>query len=249
MSRHLALTILVLLVVSASIWAWVEAMGRPPEPPQAAEPQVPQEVQLRLDALTEKVRELSKPPPPPEPEPEPPPPSPNIQRVQVNGADVAELLGIAIWKFRFRLPPGRYTGYVWLEHWTRDAAEPEYRLLLTATGQWEQEELVLKLPTPGDRRLFLSIGELHVENDPNAEPVDLPTPIGSSVLDERPLRTGEPVHLVTLTHNQIGMAVARLENVHRENDETVYLKLAFTAGDSIPFDPEQWIPSPGRVAQ
>lgn len=240
MSRHLVLTILVFLVVIVSAWAWVDAVRRPVVEDAPPPPQVPAEVRQELDALSAQVRELSKPPPPPQRPPEPPEPPPSIERIEVNGQDLADLLGLSIWKFRFRLPLDRYTGYVWVEHWTRDAERPEYRLLLTATGRWREESLVLKLPTESDRRLFISMGELHVENDPNAVPIELPTPVGSATLDETLLRPDRPVHLVTLTHNEAGMAISGLQDVHRENDQTLYIKAAFTTGDSIPFDPQKW---------
>ena len=250
MSRHQGLTVLLVVLVIASAGAWIYGLSQEPAEPPAPEAQVPAWMAERLETAESRIAELSKLPPPPAPEPAPPQPPPMIERVDVNGQDVADLLGISLWKFQFRLPAAQYTLYVWTEHWTREAVRPEYRLLLTGSARWGEDHVTLKLPLEEDPRLFIRVGDLFGESDPAAQPVGVPRPIGWAVMDRvLPLETDRPVHLVTLTHNDAGMAIARLRDAHRQNDETVYVMIGFTRGEYVPFEPAKWIAGHESAAQ
>src|SRR5437588_204742 len=71
---------------------------------------------------------------------------------------------------------------------------PSYWLLGTYSGAWTRSDVVVKLPTEQDPRLFVRIAEFG-----NAERREAPmipaTPVRWSVLDRQPLRPDQPVHL------------------------------------------------------
>ena len=243
MSRHQALLLLVVLVlVPTVIYAWVYALQERPAVTQP-ESDLPPEVRANLDRVRQRLEALELARHEHATAPVEIVAQPIIERVEANGQDVADLMGVSLWKFRFQLPQTRYTAHLWTEHWTRKnpAGPNRVRLLMSASDEWGGGVLTIKLPLEGDPSLFIRLGDSFGENNPAAEKLQIHTPIGWASLDSQLLSPDQPVHLVTLTHNVSGSAAARLTDAHRDNDETIYLKIVFTPGDHVPFHAGRWV--------
>lgn len=163
--------------------------------------------------------------------------APRMTAVPLDGQDVADALRLAMWKFRFHLPENQYTGHVWAERWTRGADEPEVRPLGGGFhGVFEEDELVVQLPTLTSPQLLVRLGgATYRESDP--APVRPPDPWRVEVLAGEPkVQPGHDIHLVTFTHNRSGVAEGGLIGVHRSHDVTVYIKARFTPGPFVPFE-------------
>lgn len=166
------------------------------------------------------------------------PSGPSIRRIALNGQDLADLLELSIWKFAFRIPENEYTLYLWIERWSRNAQKPEIRELATVSGVWSESEVVLKLPTEDDERMFFRIGDV-IKRTNDITPLQPPTPWRRETLQNATLNPGRDVYLITYTHNELETATGGRVNVHRQNDETIYVKMRFTPGPFVPFDPER----------
>jgi hypothetical protein len=166
------------------------------------------------------------------------PQGPFIRRVELNGQDLADLLELSMWKFAFRIPENEYTLYLWVERWTRHAKEPEIRELTTLSGVWAENELVLKLPTVQDQRMFFKVGN-SVSRSDDIPPIRPPSPWRRETIERETLTPGRDIHLITYTHNELETATGGRVDVHRQNDETIYVKMRFTPGPFVPFDPER----------
>ena len=173
----------------------------------------------------------------------PPSPQPDpfwIERTPVNGQDLADLNNLTIWKYNFRIPRNQYTHYLWLERWERDGIEPvEIRELATLTGVWEDGNIILKLPSELDSRLYVKLGNTMLHE--NAEnPVQPPDPWRLDLLDKQTLT--EPtnaVYLMAYTYNAETLAEGGLAGAHENNDITVYIKMRFAPGEFVPFDAQR----------
>jgi hypothetical protein len=152
-----------------------------------------------------------------------------IFRVGLDGQDLADLRNLKMWKYAFELPQGPYTAFVWVEYWTRNAAEPTYREMFSASDVWREGELVVKLPTADDPGMLVRIGRAQARADA-ADPVDIPRASRLELLDILPVAAGQDIPLATFTYNESGSAAGGLSNVHSNHDVTVYLKARFVRG-------------------
>lgn len=173
----------------------------------------------------------------PEEEPEGPT-GPFIRRVDLNGQDLADLLDLSLWKYAFRIPENEYTLYFWVERWTRNAEKPVVRELTSISGVWAENEIVLKLPTDQDQRFFFRIGDV-IKRSTDIDPLRPPTPWRRETLREARVQPGRDIYLITYTHNELETSTRGRINVHRQNDKTIYVKMRFTPGPFVPFDPER----------
>lgn len=171
----------------------------------------------------------------------PPPATPMIERVDVDGQDLADLMNVLIWKFRYTLEPGRYSAFLWVERWDRDATAPQVTLLASNTVEGEHGDVVLKLPTENDGGLFIRLGKGNISRAASAEPIAPPSPLSWAMLDQQGLVLDTPIHLVTMTHSLAELPRSMLTNAHATHDVTIYVKAGFTRGDSKPFDATRWV--------
>lgn len=203
-----------------------QATPAPMTPPPVAQPPVV------IDWSTEPVVSL------PPPVAKPPEVSPRIDRVPIDGEDLANVLGVTMSKFHYALPAGQYTCFIWTERWTRGATEPIVTLLASANVGGEGD-VIVKLPTESDRQLYLYVGDAPRLNNRDADPL---APSGSSTaqLDGQTFAPGEAIHLVTVSYNLETLAIPALENIHTQRDMTTYVKTGFIIGKNTPFNPDQW---------
>lgn len=156
----------------------------------------------------------------------------HIERVELNGQDLAELLGVPAWRFDYQLPEDDegYRVRLWLERWTRDVEEPQVGELIEQTLLSGSGSVLLRLPTEAEPTLFARVGTGQAEVV-ETEPIHPPQPFRRDELGERSVEVGETIHLLTFTHNMEDSPVGGLEDVHREHDVTVYIKARFERGE------------------
>lgn len=245
MARNAVLAILMAVILAVVAFTVISAMGQRPaeaDSPQAEKTQleldmstVRQLVQQQVDKATANLKAPA--PQPPQPEPEPP----HIARQPLDGQDIADMLNVRMWKYTFKLPAGQYTNYVWMERWTRDAEKPDVTLLSQTPGEWDTGELVVKLPSESHPGLFVRVNELMSRNG-SMTSLNLPAPVRMESLKRQTLdpSTGQDIYLVTFTHNESGTSIGGRVDVHRDHDETIYIKTRFMPGGFKPF---QRVPS------
>lgn len=193
-----------------------------PEPdPTPDEPDQPTEVEAELEPAPDEQEQ----------------PEPHVQRVDLDGQDLADLLDLRAWKFDYALPSDEYTVHVWVEHWRQDAEQPDVRPLLNQSLNTESGSMLLRLPTEDEPELFVRVGSA-VARSADAAPIRIPTPFRRDVLDRQPIDFDEPLHLITFTHNESDRPEGGLADVHRDHDVTVYIKARFFQGANVPFDEE-----------
>lgn len=228
--RNAVLTVIVAIVfvgVMAGVVAGIIQVQQstPPPPPEG------------INAQPVAPPVIDKQPDPVKPAPPAPPPRAALERIPVGGQDIADLQSLMMWKYRFNLPRNEYTAYVWAEYWTRDGETPEVRELFTASGEWADGEVVLKVPTEDDRRMLVRIGPTSTTRAARAEPLGIPAGASMEVLTNTPISPDRDIHLATVTWNQFESGTGGLANVHRDNDQTIYVKLRFAKGPFVPFPP------------
>lgn len=144
----------------------------------------------------------------------------------MDGQDLADLLNIRAWKFAYRLPADDYSVEVYLERWERGDEEPERWTLLSQSIFTGDGEMLLRLPTEEEPAMFVRVAAA-TARAANADPLDLPGPNRIDVLDDAQTPVGQPIHLVTFTHNASQRPTGGLRDVHRDHDVTLYVIARF----------------------
>ena len=237
MSRYQLLSVFMLLILLTLVTTMVANMTRPAPPPEPAPVVTP-------PPPTPPVT----PPGPVTPDPPVPPPAPAIlvptlERTDLDGQDLANLMKLLMWKFHFTLAEGEYTNYVWIERWTRDAQMPEVTVLSSIPGVWSEGEVVIKLPSVDHPQQYVRLGP-SVTRKIDADPLDVINWRMDVLSAPSPITLDEDLHLVTFTQNRQQLATGGLKNVHQQHDRTIYLKARFTPGPFVPFELKRPMPKP-----
>lgn len=247
MARTQILTVIMAVIFAAVVFAVFEALSSPP-PAQSAVPDANQPVELDVskvrDLVTQQVKEqMENIAPPPAPEQTAPAPTPHIEQVAIDGQDISDLLNLEMWKFKFHVPKGQYTNYVWMERWTRGASEPTVTVLSQTPGVWEDGRIVVKLPAKAAPGLFVRVNDLSTRNT-KLDDLDIPSPTLVDPLKQQSIDpgAGNDIYLVTLTHDNDAVssgddddAAPSRADAHLHHDVTIYIKTRFAPGAFAPF--------------
>ncbi len=155
-----------------------------------------------------------------------------IEQALLDGQDIADVLNLWMWKFKFHMPQERYTCSVWMERWTRDAAQPEVRTLFQQAMPMDGGELVIKLPTASHPQQLVRLGSAKRSAN-NAPPLEIGEPMGLEMLEKREeFKAGQDIYLITITQNtgviKSGAPRFGRKGVQAGNDVTIYVKARFT---------------------
>jgi hypothetical protein len=71
---------------------------------------------------------------------------PVMVQVPLDGSDVAQALGIRLYRYQIDLEPGWYTTKVWMESWTKGIAAPETAIWSTSQGEIRAGRILLQIP-------------------------------------------------------------------------------------------------------
>lgn len=161
----------------------------------------------------------------------------DIEQSTLDGQDVANVLNLWMWKFKFRIPQGRYTCNVWIERWTRGAKQPEVRLLFHQPLNLEGGEMVVKLPTAMYPQQLVRLGTAVIRSAKES-PLEIGEPMRLATLEKREtFKIDEDIYLITLSQsNSIrsdSNAFGR-KGIHGSNDVTIYVKARFSTGTPGP---------------
>ena len=153
-----------------------------------------------------------------------------IERVDLDGQDVADLLDLNVWKFHYDAPAGGEGASFWIEDWRRNAKNPDI-YGVGAIGWLDpqtrnEHKLLIKLPR-GDEK------EIAIDADGVKTRAQSPIVFDglkkggtyiTKLLQNEPIALDKDVTLFTYAWNKNG-AVSDSEGMEKRHDRTIYFKM------------------------
>ncbi len=158
---------------------------------------------------------------------------PSLRREALEGQDVAKLLQLDAYKWRYLLPAspkGRdLNAVVWIEDWRRGGAQPKVYWMGSMSVMKSRGVLMLKMPrTAGDDYVVSIDGGQGSGKAVGFLPL---SGLSSGGPDHQPIALERDIILVYKAKNQSGSYSGTPQsdpNYARKNDRTVYVKVRFT---------------------
>lgn len=159
---------------------------------------------------------------------------PALQRVALDGADVARLLRLNAYKWMYQLPtPGSRKVWLslWVEDWRRTSKKPRLVGLGATGGLRDAGTLAINLPRGNQSELVYATQ--FTTSTVSVPEMKIAGPHSLAVAQEESLAFDRDVVLIALTQNASGTHSSdyKSPDFMRRHDRTVLVKARFTRGE------------------
>lgn len=159
-----------------------------------------------------------------------------MTRISVNGQDVAQVMGLQLYKYRYQLPAGeKCTIHLFSETWTAGANQPEIQLLHSNTHAPTSGDIFMQVPTPQSQRREVNIAGANLIA--SARPLTSGSEvIGYSALENEEMTFDQNVTLLQVGVSARGVVEFGPREAIAKNDLTVFYKLRAAMGINKTFE-------------
>ncbi len=163
-------------------------------------------------------------------------PTASISRIDLEGQDVARLLQLQAYKWRYQLPEvakgQTATGVFWIEEWKRNDTQPKITELFSIGLQESKGTLLVKLPASQTDKVVVATEGTTLSQSGAFNPFIQGS--FTRALGKVTLVLERDLILVALTRNEKGgyISDSNILEFPRTNDRTIYFKVRFTTGSN-----------------